>query len=175
MKVKASSGRLLPNQTYFVGCVAICGLKNSPYVRRTRPLMPSAPTIRSAPSNSATSRTSRSNSNRTPRAWQRRWRMLSNSLREVQSGRPAADDGVAHRLVDHLGQLIDLLDAGRRRKEDQLVATGIFVAADEVDDRSGRGQIARRDLLGERSRECVVAPQVLGPGIRVAIAEREIA
>src|SRR5260370_746675 len=154
MKVKASSGMSLPNQTYFVGCVTTWGVKNSPYVRRARPLMPSAPTIRSAPSSSARSRISRPNSSRTPSARQRPWRMLINTLR---------------------GTPVDLLDAGDRGEQPHLTPAGVFAAADEVGDRARRGQISRRDLLCEWPGERVVVPQILCARIGCAIAEREIA
>ena len=57
MKVKASSTRSVPNQTYLQPCGATRSPKSAAYVLRTRLFTPSAPTTRSA-SGSATSVTS---------------------------------------------------------------------------------------------------------------------
>src|SRR6202035_4744718 len=78
-------------------------------------------------------------------------------------------------LADSLGQLVDLLDARDRREQHQLIATGVFITADEVGDRARRGQISCGDLLRKWPGKRVVMPQIFCACIGGAMAEREIA
>ena len=60
--------------------------------------------------------------------------------REVEPGRPAADD--RDRSRERLREPIELVELGHGREEDELVAAGLLVAADEVLDRAGARQVA---------------------------------
>src|SRR5439155_17695316 len=93
-------------------------------------------------------------------------------LRSRARYRPAGPPPIVRTRTSgkHLGEAIDLLDARHRGQEDQVVASRLLVPADELAERPGGGEIARRDPVGERPRERIIVAQVRGSSLGRGVA-----
>src|SRR5713101_4528680 len=78
------------------------------------------------------------------------------------------------RSAHDVRQLVDLVGRGQRGKQDQLIAPGVAIAAQEIDHRVGRREIGRRHLFRKRPGEGVIVAQVVRARFCGAGAECEI-
>src|SRR6266511_2815319 len=74
----------------------------------------------------------------------------------------------------HVGQALELRHVGDRRQQHQVVASRLLVAAYQVFDHLGRGEVAGGDALGEGTGEGVVVAQVGSAALGVSLAAERI-
>src|SRR5436190_714225 len=164
MKVKASRGRSVPNQTNLERCTSRLGRRCGASSRLAVELTPSAATTRSGALRSTT-----------VISWAGSARLASSAKYSPAGPPPRTPMRIPAPSGEDVGQAVELGRVGDGGQQDQVVAAGLGVAADEVPDRPATGEVAGGDPGREGAGEGVVVAQVGVAGLGVAKGEVALA